>query len=106
MAEAEERVRGRSLNAPELLQAEIANVATKKLRRGETHVADGLALVAELQIELYRIDIPAVVALAMRYQLSGYDAAYLWLAAELKAPLATFDEKLATAAHAHLASLP
>ena len=26
--------------------------------------------------------------------LSAYDAAYLWLAAELKAPLATFDRKL------------
>ena len=38
--------------------------------------------------------------------LSGYDADYIWLAAELKAPLATFDRKLATAAKAHLASLP
>ena len=42
--------------------------------------------------------------LALRYDLSGYDAAYLWLAAELKAPLATFDKKLA-AAHAHLSGL-
>jgi predicted nucleic acid-binding protein len=42
----------------------------------------------------------------MRYKLSGYDAAYLWLAAELKAPLATFDKKLAAAAQAHLSSLP
>ena len=59
-----------------------------------------------MRIDLYRIDVQAVVALAIRYQLSAYDAAYLWLAAELKAPLATFDEKLATAARAHLASLP
>ncbi len=42
----------------------------------------------------------------MRYQLSAYDAAYLWLAAELKAPLATFDAKLAAAAQAHLGALP
>lgn len=104
--EAEQRVQGRSLHAPDLLQAEIANVATKKLRRGETHVADGLAQVAEMQIDLHRIDIQAVVALAIQCQLSAYDAAYLWLAAELKAPLATFDEKLATAAQAYLAGLP
>jgi predicted nucleic acid-binding protein len=105
-SEAEQRIQGRSLHAPDLLQAEIANVAARKLRRGESHVADGLAQVAEMRIDLYRIDVQAVVALAISYQLSAYDAAYLWLAAELKAPLATFDEKLATAARAHLASLP
>lgn len=103
---AQQRIEGRSLHAPSLLQAEIANVAVKKQRRGEPHAADGLALAGEMQIDLHRIDIPAVVALAMRYQLSAYDAAYLWLAAELKAPLATFDEKLASAAKAHLATLP
>ena len=48
----------------------------------------------------------AQFALALRYKLTAYAAAYLWLAAELKAPLATFDEKLAVAAQAHLASLP
>jgi predicted nucleic acid-binding protein len=35
---------------------------------------------------------------AARYELSASDAAYLWLAAELQAPLATFDQKLAAAA--------
>jgi predicted nucleic acid-binding protein len=43
--------------------------------------------------------------LAEHYKLSGYDAAYLWLAGQMKAPLATFDEKLAKAATAHLSSL-
>ncbi|MDP3414253.1 MAG: type II toxin-antitoxin system VapC family toxin, partial [Polaromonas sp.] len=50
-------------------------------------------------------DTPAVADLAMRYGLSAYDAAYLWLAADLKCPLATFDDKLAAAARTHLAGL-
>ena len=104
--EAQLRLAGRSLHAPSLLQVEITSVVVKKLRRGEAHAADGLAQVLDMAIELHGIDIQAVCALAMRYQLSAYDAAYLWLAAELKAPLATFDEKLATAAQAHLSTLP
>jgi len=40
--------------------------------------------------------------LAMRYELSAYDAAYLWLAGVLGAPLATFDRKLGQAAGRHL----
>ncbi len=39
-------------------------------------------------------------------QIVGYGAAYLWLAAEPNAPLATFDEKLAAAAQTHLGKLP
>ena len=103
--QAQRRIEGRSLHAPNLLQAEIANVAVKKLRQGEAHVDDGLAQAAAMEIDLHRIDVQTVAALALRYKLSAYDAAYLWLAAELKAPLATFDEKLATAAKAHLAGL-
>lgn len=99
------RLEARSLHAPYLLQAEIANVAVKKQRRGEVHAAQGLSLAAELEIDLHPINPVAVAALAQRYALSAYDAAYLWLAAELKCPLATFDAQLAQAAQAHLASL-
>ena len=104
--QARQTMDGRTLHAPHLLHSEIANVAVKKLRRGESHASEGLSQAAQMEIELHPIDAPAVAALAMQYQLSAYDAAYLWLAAQLKAPLATFDDKLAAAARTHLASLP
>jgi predicted nucleic acid-binding protein len=104
---AAEKIHGRTLHAPFLLQIEIASVALKKQRKGFSDiVTDALAQYADLDINLYRVEPQDALALALRYNLSAYDAAYLWLAAELKAPLATFDEKLGRAAQAHLASLP
>lgn len=104
--EALQRIAGRTLHAPGLLNYEITSVALKKMRRGEVHAADGLEQAVGMDVELHDINLQEVCALALRYQLSAYDAAYLWLAAELTCPLATFDEKLATAAQAHLSSLP
>jgi len=105
-AEAAQKISDRALHAPYLLDAEMANVATKKHRQGLSQIADdGMAEYQAMVIELHSIKVQDVVSLALRYQLSAYDAAYLWLAVELKAPLATFDAKLATAAKTHLASL-
>lgn len=104
--EALQRIAGRTLHAPGLLNYEITSVALKKMRRGEVHAADGLEQAVGMDVELHDINLQEVCALALRYQLSAYDAAYLWLAAEMTCPLATFDEKLATAAQAHLSSLP
>ena len=104
---AAEKINGCALNAPFLLQVEITSVAAKKHKQGlETLAVSGLVRYDALDIALHRIQPTHVLALALRYKLSAYDAAYLWLAAELKAPLATFDEKLAAAAQTHLASLP
>jgi predicted nucleic acid-binding protein len=101
-----ERIADCALNAPYLLQAEMASVAVTKHARAQQQVAqDGLLLFQSMDIALHPIRVPEVVALALRYRLSGYDAAYLWLAAEIKATLATFDEKLAMAARTHLAGL-
>lgn len=106
-AQALQKIEGRSLKAPYLLEIEITSVALKKHRRGGTDIArSGLARYVGMDIELFEVSAIDVFELAKRYQLSAYDASYLWLAAELTCPLATFDEKLAIAAQAHLSSLP
>lgn len=96
---------GKTLHAPSLLDSEIANVAVKKARGGgsPSMIGDGLARYVQHAIELHRPDVQAQYSLAMRFQLSAYDAAYLWLAGTLQAALATFDAKLAAAAQAYLA---
>lgn len=98
---------GRSLHAPDLLVHEIVNVALKKAKLGWPEETLALAMhdLAEQDIALHGTNAQEQCQLALRYKLSAYDAAYLWLAAELKAPLVTFDAKLAAAARTHLGSL-
>ena len=102
------RLSGKTLYAPYLLDHEVISVSLKKQRQqwSRESITAALEDYVQYQIELRETDIVAQLDLALRYQLSSYDAAYLWLAAELKAPLATFDEKLGRAAQTHLASLP
>lgn len=98
---------GRELHAPRLLDQEILNVAVTKARRGLALPAARRALADFLEQPITLTD-PALdeqLELALRYRLSGYDAAYLWLAATLRAPLLTFDERLGKAAAAHLKTL-
>jgi predicted nucleic acid-binding protein len=102
------RLTGRSLHAPNLLDQEIVSVALKKRQQDWPAASLALALAdyCAYDIELHPVDLIAQYELADRYQLSACDAACLWLAAELKAPLATFDKKLVAAAQAHLDALP
>lgn len=101
------RLAGHHLYAPQLLDHEVLSVALKKLRHGMAADAVEQALASHLAQELTLVppDLAAQFALARQYQLTAYDAAYLWLAAALPAPLATFDKKLADAARLHLQSL-
>lgn len=104
--QAQQSIAGHTLHAPSLLPYELTSVTLKKFRCGEAHAADGLAQALDMDIDLHEINAQVVFELAKRYQLSAHAASYLWLAAELKCPLATFDEKLATSAQAHLSQLP
>lgn len=104
--QAGDAIEARTLHAPHFLATEITSVALKKHKQGMADIAaDGLTAFAQIEIALHEIPPAPVLELAVRYQLSAYDASYLWLAAELKAPLATFDAKLGAAAQTHLASL-
>jgi predicted nucleic acid-binding protein len=94
---------GNDLFAPELLADELVSVAVKKSQHGLDDVAQrALVDFAELELTRCRCNVQAQWRLARQYNLSAYDAAYLWLAAELAAPLATFDDRLGAAARALL----
>jgi predicted nucleic acid-binding protein len=104
-AEATALLHGRTLHAPHLLDHEIASVGLKKLRREglpAAVIAAALQAYARLPIERHAVDVEALVIIAERYGLTAYDAAYLYVAEQLTAPLATLDDKLAAAAHAYL----
>jgi predicted nucleic acid-binding protein len=106
-AEAVALLHGRALHAPHLLDYEIASVGLKKLRRENlSHdvVTAALQTYAGLPIERHAVEAETVVAIAKRYGLTAYDAAYLHVAEQLTAPLATLDEQLAAAARAYLAT--
>lgn len=104
-AEAIALLHGRALHAPHLLDHEIASVGLKKLRRDKLPLASvttALQAYARLPIERHAVDPEALVGIAERHRLTAYDAAYLYVAEQLTAPLATLDDKLAAAAHAYL----
>jgi len=102
-------LQARALHAPDLIDYELISVALKKIRREQLPreaVTSALELLDGMAIERHRLDMSSVLRLADRYALTAYDAAYLSLAELLGAPLATFDEQLAAAAHEHLAWPP
>ena len=98
-------IRGRRLCAPFLLSFELCNVARQKVRRraiSSDFASRAIRDFEDVGVELFAVPPLEAFTLAHRYDLSGYDASYLWLADHLQAPLATFDAKLGAAAQRHL----
>lgn len=95
---------GKELFAPNLLDHEMVSVAVKKSGSGMQKAArQALQDLSDLRLTRCTVDSTAQFELARRIKLSAYDAAYLQLALHLRAPLATFDQKLGRAAKAVLA---
>lgn len=89
--------------APALLRLEYANVlrtACKRSRMSAQQAQDAIAQLAALPIDIDQEppDAGQLLALALRYDLSSYDATYLDLALRRQLPVATQDIALAQAA--------
>ena len=102
-------MRGRTLCAPTLLDYELANVALNKVRCKSMSVDDAGRALAEyvtLDVERWEADPDELVRIGEEYRLSAHDAAYLWVAGRVRAPIASFDRSLAAAAAAYMKQLP
>jgi predicted nucleic acid-binding protein len=94
---------GKELFAPDLLDHEMVSVALSKSKSGLQKVAkQALKDMFDLRLTRCAVDSAAQFELARLMKLTTYDAAYLQLAIDLRAPLATFDQKLGRAAKAVL----
>lgn len=92
-------------HAPWLLQLEFSNVLRTACRRGSLPIAMAQEIIDRVMQLPIRIDgsppLPAaLLSLALRFNLTSYDAAYLELALRLQLPIATRDADLAEAAWA------
>ncbi len=92
---------------PALWHLEVGNILVRAERRGAIRGEERMGLVADLSAIPMTVDHEgtahswrATTDLALRHQLTLYDAVYLELAMRLRVPLATFDAALARAAGA------
>jgi predicted nucleic acid-binding protein len=95
------RVHGYELVAPQLLDFELVNICITKIRRAPAQRTELLARYERrwaIKVETMDVDHTAVLALAQRTGLTGYDASYLHLARTLEVELVTLDRQLADAA--------
>ena len=98
-----ERLREDRAVVPALWELELTNVlrtACLRQRMTAEKAQQVLARIAKLPIAVNRVGAPPheLMALALRFGLSSYDAAYLELAFRLQLPVATVDVALSDAA--------
>lgn len=98
-----ERLKNDTAHAPALWLLELANVARTSVIRSKftpEQAADVLGLITKLPITVDRTEISpeVMLALALKYEISSYDAAYLDLAMRLQLPIAAKDGALRNAA--------
>lgn len=103
-----ELIRKNTIVVPALWDYEIANSLHSAIRKGRIKVADISEIENKLQrLRMHRAPAPPInilLDIAQRYSLSGYDAAYIVLATQIGASIATFDSRMRSAAK--LANLP
>jgi len=91
--------------APMLLRLEFANVLRTACKRGRLIAQEAQLVVDQvrhlpIKFDLQTPEVPELLSLALRYDLSSYDASYLALALREQLPIATQDAALAEAAWA------
>ena len=92
----------RTLLAPELIWSEVANIAWKRVRRGEINADEAAQLIADLtRMPLHVVPTQGLVAFALELAIATdrtvYDCMYLALAIDRKCRLATADERFVNA---------
>lgn len=86
-----------TLLAPTLLLYEITNGVKNAVVRERIPLAKATDLIDEflkLSILLAHVDLAGVLTIAVKRNLSVYDASYVWLAREKGIPFLTLDAKL------------
>ena len=89
-----------SLDAPHLIDIEVAQVVRRLSTRGVVSASRGrqaLEDLADLDLERHPHDLLLPTVWRLRANLTAYDGAYVALAEALEAPLLTLDARLAAA---------
>jgi predicted nucleic acid-binding protein len=86
-------------HVPDLFDIECANILWKQVQHAGCPTADAQSHIADLlALALQRVPVTAVaqdaLAVATRYGLTAYDAAYVALSGRLAVPLVTADKRL------------
>ena len=88
---------GARLIAPSLLHYELASICRKKILSHSSKtdkLMTAFKMAGKLSIETITVEQVEVIELAIRTQLTTYDACYLWLAQKACANLVTLDKRL------------